>query len=180
MFGITIPPGVDTVRILALSGRQGKPPCLWEGPAVVDQASVEAQIAGDNRVVRWLRRNRCVRDGVATTSLQFDLFSQGKKVDSVQTQDIAILLDRPRRKRNAGDEIALRAFDLAEGMVDTCKGMLEERDTVIGRLIERGLKYQERAPVVEAPKQDFVGELLEKGTQFAQLTRAFRELKSEK
>ncbi len=178
MFGITFPPGADTVRVFALSGRQGKPPCLWEGPPHFDQASVEAQIAGDNRIVRWLRRNGCIKDGVATLNLQFDLYSQGKKVDTMQAQEVTILLDKPRRKRGTGDEIALRAFDLAEGMVDTCKGLLEERETVIGRLIERGLKYNDKPIAVETPKQDFVGEVLEKGSQFISLAKVFRDLKN--
>lgn len=177
MFGITFPPGADTVRIFALSGRQGKPPCLWEGPPNFDQASVEAQIASDNRIVRWLRRNGCIKDGVATLNLQFDLFSQGKKVETMQAQEVTILLDKPRRKRGAGDEIALRAFDLAEGMVETCKGLLEERETIIGRLVERGLKYNDKPIAVDPPKHDFVGEVLEKGSQFISLAKVFRELK---
>jgi len=177
MFGITFPPGADTVRIFALSGRQGKPPCLWEGPPHLDQASVEAQIASDNRLVRWLRRNNCIKDGVATLSLQFDLYSQGKKVDTMQAQEVTILLDKPRRKRGAADEVALRAFDMAESMVETCKELLEERETIIGRLIERGLKYNDKPLMVEPPKQDLVGEVLEKGTQFISLAKVFRELK---
>ena len=178
MFGITVPPGVDTVRILALSGRQGKPPCLWEGPPSVEQSSIEAQIAGDKRVVHWLRRNGYIKNGIATLHLQFDFYSQAKKVDTVQSQDVAVLLDNPRRRRGAGDEVTIRAFDLAEGMVETCKEMIVERDTVIGRLVERGLKYNgEKPPVIEAAKPDLVSEFLEKGSQFMQLAKMFRELK---
>ena len=63
-------------------------------------------------------------------------------------------------------------------MVDTCKGLLEERETVIGRLIERGLKYNDKPIAVETPKQDFVGEVLEKGSQFISLAKVFRDLKN--
>lgn len=64
MFGITIPPGVDQVRIIALNGKKGKPPCLWEGIPSVEQARIEECIGSDRRLIQWLQRNGMIDNGV--------------------------------------------------------------------------------------------------------------------
>ena len=70
MFGITIPPGVDQVRIIALNGKKGKPPCLWEGIPSVEQARIEECIGSDRRVIQWLQRNGMIDNGVPQYQLQ--------------------------------------------------------------------------------------------------------------
>lgn len=179
MFGTILPPGVELVRITALTGRKGKPPCLWEGPPTTEQATIESQIAQDRRVTRWLHKNGMVQNGVATLKLQLDLFSQGKRLESITLDEASFLVDKPRSRRPAGDEIGLRAFDLAENMFHLFQQMLAERDTVIGRLVERGFKHNEVPPPapIEAQKSDFVSDLIEKGGQFVSLAKMFRELK---
>ena len=92
MFGITIPPGVDHVRIIALNGKKGKPPCLWEGVPSIEQHRIEDSIGSDKRVVQWLQRNGMIDNGVATLKLQIDLFSQGKRVESVQVAETTLLV----------------------------------------------------------------------------------------
>jgi hypothetical protein len=86
-----------------------------------------------------------------------------------------------KKKKRVGDEIALRAFDLTENMMDMIRGLLEERETIIGRLVERGINHKEKAPVaVEEPKPDVFSQFIEKGGQFVQLAKIFRELKDDK
>jgi hypothetical protein len=68
MFGFTIPGSIDVVRVLALSGRKGKPPCLWEGPPATDQAAIDEQIAGNERTVRWFAKNNLIQHGSATAA----------------------------------------------------------------------------------------------------------------
>lgn len=184
MFGITIPAGIDTVRIYALSGRQGKPPCFWEGSPAVDQAAIESAIASDPRVLRWLSRNRLIHNGVATLNLQLECYSQGRRVESFTVQDTTLLVSRGKPKRTAAEEVALRAFDLCEHMLDSYKGMVEERDTVIGRLVERGLKQGEpvKAPepspgAAQAGEKDTLDDLLEKGAKFLSIAQGFRSLR---
>ena len=86
-----------------------------------------------------------------------------------------------KKDKRVGDEIALRAFDLTENMMDMIRGLLEERDTIIGRLVERGLSQKEKAPPpVEESKPDMLTQFIEKGGQFVQLAKIFRELKEDK
>ena len=84
MFGVVIPPGVVVVRISALSGKKGKPPCLWEGPPSTDQGTIEAAIGRDPRIVRWLRKTGMVRSSVATVNVQIECYSQGQRVESIE------------------------------------------------------------------------------------------------
>lgn len=181
MFGITIPPGVDIVRIHALSGRQGKPPCFWEGAPAVAQASIEAAMGSDVRVIHWLKRNQLIQNGAATLTLQIDCFSQGKRVESFNAPDVTILVGAGKRKKGPGDEIALRAFDMAEFVIGTYKEMVDERDTLVGRLVERGLKVGEPQKPVELPpaaqEKDSLDDLLEKGAKFLSLAQSFRSLR---
>lgn len=184
MFGIVIPPGIDTVRIFALSGKQGKPPCLWEGVPSADQTTVETAIGRDPRILRWLRRNHLIQNGVATLNLQLDCFSQGKRVESFTASDVPILLAAGRRRETITEQSICRAFDFCEHLLDAYKDMVEERDTVIGRLVERGLKYHEPPkpaeppPAVEpSPSKDPLDDLLEKGAKLLTLAQGFRTLR---
>lgn len=186
MFGLTLPPGIEIVRIHALSGKQGKPPCLWEGSPSVDQSAIEAVIGRDRRSVRWFRRNRLVHNGVATLNLQIDCYSQGRRVESFTVTDVSILVDSAKRKQQpTGDEAVQRALDLCEFMMDSYKEILEERDTVIGRLVERGLKIGQESKPVEAqsgsaaPERDSLDDLLEKGTKLLALANGFRSLRTD-
>lgn len=186
MFGLTLPPGIEQVRVLALSGRKGKPPCLWEGPPTEDQGAIEAAMGRDPRIVRWLRRNGLVRHGVATLSLQVDCFSQGQRVESFTVAEVPILVSGLRRKPQAvGDVAIVRALDLCEHMLDSYKEFIEERDTVIGRLVERGLKAGEEKKQSEppaqspAPEKDSFDDLLEKGQKLIALASSFKALRSE-
>lgn len=178
MFGFTIPPGVELVRVMALSGKKGKPPCLWEGAPATEQAIIDDYIASNERTVRWLQKNNLIHSGSATLNLQLDLYSQGKKVESYNVPAATFLVKKAKKHKRVGDAIAIRAFDLTENMVDLIRDLLEERETVIGRLVERGFNHKEKPPVVvEEAKPDMFSQFLEKGTQFAQLAKVFRELK---
>ena len=182
MFGFNIPGSIDVVRVLALPGLKGKPPCLWEEPPATDQGTIDEQIAGNHRVVRWFEKNNLIQNGSATVNLQLDLYSQGKRVESMNVPSATFLVKKAKKKnKRVGDEIALRAFDLTENMMDMIRGLLEERDTIIGRLVERGLNHKEKPPAaVEEPKQDVLTQFIEKGGQFVQLAKIFRELKDDK
>ena len=78
MFGIILPPGLDCVRVMAATGRQGKRPCLWEGHPDVPQHEIEASIDSDLRVRRWLTKQGVIKNGLATLNLTIECFSQGK------------------------------------------------------------------------------------------------------
>ena len=182
MFGVVIPPGVDVVRISALSGKKGKPPCLWEGPPSTDQGTIEAAIGRDPRIVRWLRKTGMVRSSVATVNVQIECYSQGQRVESIEVADVSLLIAGGRRRQVAAtDEVAVRAYELAETTMELLKAMLDERDTVIGRLVERGMKplfEPPPAPIpVESDKSDVLDDLLNKGTKFLALANGFRSLR---
>lgn len=184
MFGLTLPPGIETVRILALNGKKGKPPCLWEGSPTQEQAAIESAIGRDRRIARWLRRSGLIHHGVATLNLQLDCYSQGRRVESYTVSDVPILLaSGKRRPQAAGDVAIVRAMDLCEHMLDSYKEFLEERDTVIGRLVERGLKAGDERKAVESlpqsaqPEKDSLDDLLEKGTKFLALASNLRSLR---
>lgn len=180
MFGMTFPPGVDVVRLMALSGRRGKPPCIWEGPAATDQSAVETEVSCDPRVRQWLQRNHLIRDGIATLSLQVECYSQGKLVDRVEAREVTILLGERRRRKTVGEEVTLRAFDLAEHVLGEYKELLAERDTVIGRLVERALRQSERPPPTAAQpeeKPDQLEDILGKGMKFLSLAQGIKSLR---
>lgn len=177
MFGVTLPPGIDTVRICALSGQRGKPPCLWEGPPTADQASIESAIGRDKRIIRWLRKNGRIRDGIATLRLQLECFSQGKRADVFEAEDVSILVARTQRKQVASEEAVVRAFDMAESMVDMLKEMLDDRDTIIGRLVERGLKGAEPVAAPTPPPSDALDEFLDKSGKFLSIASSFKALR---
>lgn len=184
MFGITIPPGVDTVRLYALSGKQGKPPCVWEGAPSVEQSSIEANISHDPRIVRWLQRNRLLSAGVATLKLQIDCYSQGKRIDSYQVGDVTLLISKRRKIQTTNDTVVLRAFAVTEHIIDGLREMLDERDTVIGRLVERGLKASEPAsgaamPAMQEQPKDSLDDLLEKGAKLLTLVQSFRAMRTD-
>jgi hypothetical protein len=181
VFGYSIPPTVEQVRVIALTGKKGKPPCLWEGPPATEQATIDEQIACNTRIVRWMSKNKLIKGGCATLPIQLDLYSQGKKVESVNVPAATILVAKKKKKKKIGDEVAVRAFDMTEGMVELMRELLEERETVIGRLVERGMNPKKEPPVVvEETKQDLFSQFLEKGVQFANLAKVFRELKDGK
>ena len=70
---------------------------------------------------------------------------------------------------------------VAETTMELLKSMLDERDTVIGRLVERGMKplfEPPTAPIpVESDKSDVLDDLLNKGTKFLALANGFRSLR---
>jgi hypothetical protein len=184
MFGITIPPGIDIVRIYALTGKKGKPPCLWEGHPSTEQTTVEASIGNDQRVARWLRQNHLTDGDTATLNLQLDCFSQGRRVESYQAADVTVLLAKHKKKQTTNDTVVLRAFDVTEHIIDGLREMLDERDTVIGRLVERGLKASEPAsgaatPTMQEQPKDSLDDLLDKGAKLLTLVQSFRAMRSD-
>lgn len=181
MFGVIIPPGVDVVRLIALSGRRGKPPCIWEGPASTDQATIEAAVSSDPRIRQWLQRNHLMVDGVATLKLQLEYYSQGRLVERAEVKEASLLLGERRKRKAVGDEVTLRAMDLAEHLVGEYKQLVDERDTVIGRLVERALKIGEAPPVsaeVPAAKGDGFDDLLSKGLKFLSLAQGLKSMRN--
>ena len=131
MFGVVIPPGVDVVRISALSGKKGKPPCLWEGPPSTDQGTIEAAIGRDPRIVRWLRKTGMVRSSVATVNVQIECYSQGRRVESIEVADVSLLVAGGRRRHAAAsDEVAVRAYELAETTMELLRSMLDLETSV--------------------------------------------------
>lgn len=181
MFQVTLPPGADSIRVLAVNGKRGKPPCIWQGPATIDPEVIADTIARDPRVRHWLVRNRLIKDGAATLNLQVECFSQGRLVETLHIADVSILLYRKRSRASVGDAAILRAFDFTESLVNCYRELLEERDTVIGRLVERGMKPPEApalSPLPPLPQpKDFLTDLVERGGQFLSLAKMFRELK---
>ena len=181
MFGINIPPGVDTIRILGITGKQGKRPCLWEGNPSVSQQEVESAIDSDLRVRRWLTKHRLIKDGVVTLSLSIEFYSQDRRVETVEAKDISLFIRSVKRKpRSTSDEVVIKSISALDSTIKhlgerldmnwkTLTEQLEQRDTVIGVLVQRGLNPP-APPKVEAPaaQPDEFSKLLETGGQFMQ------------
>ena len=144
MFDHSFSPAVTTVRVVALTGKKGQPPVLWEGPVATDTATIEREMARSRRIVEWLYRNQLVRQRMAVLDLQLQGYAKSKRIETHTIPQYRFIVRGRPRSRNAGDEVVLRAFDLAEHVLDLMKHLVEDRDTVIGRLVERGL----RAPAV--------------------------------
>ena len=149
VFGIKLAPGIDLVRILATSGKQGRRPCLWEGHPAKE---VESAIDSDLRVRRWLTKHRLIKDGVVSLTLSIECYSDGRQVDTFEVKDINLFIRQVKRKpQAASDEVVSRSIQVLDSTIKTLveqldrnwktvHQQLEERDTVIGRLVQRGLE----------------------------------------
>lgn len=180
---------------MASTGRQGKRPCLWEGPPDVPQHEVEESIDSDLRVRRWLTKQRLVKNGLATLNLSIECFCQGRIIQTFDVKEVTLFVHYAKKKpRAASDEVVIKSFSTLESTIgklteqleknwNTMATQLEERDTVIGQLVQRGLNPPQ-PPKQEAPQQASGGlaELLETGTRVLQLmntAKAFRSSSDE-
>lgn len=191
MFGIKLAPGIDLVRILAISGKQGKRPCLWEGSPATPQQEVESAIDSDLRVRRWLTKHRLIKDGVVSLTLSIECYSDGRRVDTVEVKDINLFIRQVKRKpQAASDEVVSRSIQVLDSTIKTLveqldrnwktvHQQLEERDTVIGRLVQRGLEPpvpKQPEPPAPPPTDEF-SSLLSKGGQLVQLINMVKSFK---
>lgn len=191
MFGITIPPSVDTIRILAMTGKQGKRPCLWEGSPRVTQPEVEAAIDADLRVRRWLSKQRLIKDGIVTLSLSIELYSDSHRVDTVEVKDISLFIRHVKRKpRATSEEVVLKSISVLDSTIKnlgerldmnwkTMTEQLEQRDTVIGMLVQRGLNppAPPKAEVPPAPPPNELDSLFDKGGKLLQFMNMIKSVK---
>ena len=191
MFGINLAPGLDLVRILAVSGKQGKRPCLWEGHPSTPQHEIESAIDSDLRVRRWLTRHRLIKDGAVSLTLAIECYSQSQRVDTVEVKGVDLFIRQVKRKsQNASDEVVSRSIQVLDSTIKTLveqldrnwktvHQQLEERDTIIGRLVQRGLEppvpKQQEQPA--APPTDEFSSLLNKGGQLVQIINMVKSLK---
>jgi hypothetical protein len=112
--------GVDTLRILAVTGKQGKRPCLWEGAATTPQPEVEAAIDDDVRVRRWLAKHRMIKDGVATLNRSVEMYSQNRRVDTIEATDISLFVRHAKRKpRATSDEVVIKSISALDSTIKT-------------------------------------------------------------
>lgn len=140
MFEYQFSPSVDHVRVVAVTGRKGQPPILWEGPPSTNTVTIQREISRNRRMLAWLYENHFVRKRTATLDLQLQGFAKGKRIETHSIQQHSFIVRGRRRRKSTADEVVLRSLDLVENMLDMMKSMLEERDTVVGRLVERGLR----------------------------------------
>lgn len=192
MFGIALPPGIETVRILAITGKQGKRPCLWEGSPDTPQSEIESAIDSDLRVRRWLTKHRLIKGGIATVSLSIEVYSQGRRVETFEVKDVSLFIRHVKRKsRAASEEVVIKSISVLDSTIKnlgerldmnwkTLTEQLEQRDTVIGMLVQRGLNPPAppppAAPDPQMPMDPFDG-LLDKGTKLVQLVNLFKSIR---
>ena len=186
-----LPPGLDCVRIMASTGRQGKRPCLWEGSPDVPQHEIEDAIDSDLRVRRWLTKERLIKGGIATLNMSLECFCQGRIVETIEVKNVSLFIRYAKKKqRAASDEVVIKSFTTLESTISklteqleknwkTMATQLEERETVIGQLVQRGLN----PPPPPPPKQEAVPPaseletLIGTGMKLLQLANAAKSLR---
>ena len=82
LFGQVFPSEVSAVRVVALTGKKGQPPILWDGPATADTETVIRQISSNKRITTWLYQNGAVERRVATVDLQVQGYVGNKRIVS--------------------------------------------------------------------------------------------------
>lgn len=136
------------VRVVALTGKKGQPPLLWEGLPSTDTATVIRQI------------------------------SRNKRVASHALPGYRFIVRGRRRGRNLGEEIVIRSFDLVERVLLLITQMVHERDVVVGRVAEVGLRrVSERvvAPPAEPSSGDALAQIVESMPKLMEMVESFRK-----
>lgn len=136
------------VRVVALTGKKGQPPLLWEGLPSTDTATVIRQI------------------------------SRNKRVASHALPGYRFIVRGRRRGRNLGEEIVIRSFDLVERVLLLITQMVHERDVVVGRVAEVGLRRVcERvvAPPAEPSSGDALAQIVESMPKLMEMVESFRK-----
>lgn len=136
------------VRVVALTGKKGQPPLLWEGLPSTDTATVIRQI------------------------------SRNKRVASHALPGYRFIVRGRRRGRNLGEEIVIRSFDLVERVLLLIAQMVHERDVVVGRVAEVGLRrVSERvvAPPAEPSSGDALAQIVESMPKLMEMVESFRK-----
>ena len=136
------------VRVVALTGKKGPPPLLWEGLPSTDTATVIRQI------------------------------SRNKRVASHALPGYRFIVRGRRRGRNLGEEIVIRSFDLVERVLLLITQMVHERDVVVGRVAEVGLRrVSERvvAPPAEPSSGDALAQIVESMPKLMEMVESFRK-----
>ena len=140
------------VRVVALTGKKGQPPLLWEGLPSTDTATVIRQI------------------------------SRNKRVASHALPGYRFIVRGRRRGRNLGEEIVIRSFDLVERVLLLIAQMVHERDVVVGRVAEVGLRrVSERvvAPPAEPSSGDALAQIVESMPKLMEMVESFRKVRRE-
>ena len=179
MFGCQFSSEVDWVKVVALTGKKGQPPVLWEGVPQTSQRDIEQAIVRNPSIVQWLYKQNYVKNRRAFVRIQLDGYRGGKRVESHALEQVRFMLTGRRSAKFAHDEVVLRAFDLTERVLEILADLVKDRDFVIGRLVDRGLKASSQPPAAEGaakpPAQTSLLESLPELLRMAQTLRSFKE-----
>ena len=175
MFDYQFSPAVEYVRVVALTGRKGQPPILWEGPPSTDTVTIEREISRNRRMIAWLYENHLVHKRTATIDLQLQGYAKTKRLETHTIHQHSFIVRGRRRSKSTADEVVLRSLDLVEHMVDLMKSMLDDRETVVGRLVERGLRPPTPTSTGTNPPPDPMTHIL---TELPKLLAMAQSLKS--
>ena len=108
------------------------------------------QISRNKRIVEWLYQSGRVRQRMATVDLQLQGYSGRKRIASHTLPGYRFIVRGRRRGRNLGEEIVIRSFDLVERVLLLMAQMVHERDVVVNRVAEVGLRRASE-PAVAPP-----------------------------
>ena len=175
MFDYQFSPAVEHVRVVALTGRKGQPPILWEGPPSTDTVTVERKISQNRRMLAWLYENHLVHKRTATIDLQLQGYAKNKRLETHTIHQHSFIVRGRRRGKTTADEVVLRSLDLVEHMVDLMKSMLDDRETIVGRLVERGLRPPQPTPATTNQPSDPMTHIL---TELPKLLALAQSLKT--
>jgi len=174
--------GTTLVRVVALTGKKGQPPLLWEGLPSTDTATVIRQISRNKRIVEWLYQSGRVRQRMATVDLQLQGYSGRKRIASHALPGYRFIVRGRRRGRNLGEEIVIRSFDLVERVLLLMAQMVHERDVVVGRVAEVGLRRTSEpavAPPAPASPSDALAQIVESMPKLMEMVESFRKARRE-
>ena len=104
--------------------------------------------------------------------------SRNKRVASHALPGYRFIVRGRRRGRNLGEEIVIRSFDLVERVLLLITQMVHERDVVVGRVAEVGLRrVSERvvAPPAEPSSGDALAQIVESMPKLMEMVESFRK-----
>ena len=177
LFGQEFMSGTTLVRVVALTGKKGQPPLLWEGEPSTDTETVIRQISRNKQIVEWLYKSGRVRQRVATVNLQVQEYAGRKRIASHAIPGYSFIVRGRRRGRNIGEQIVLRSFDMVERILELMVHLVHERDTVVGRVAEvgiRSLSTPPASPPASAAPSDALAQILESMPKLMEMAESFR------
>ena len=124
-------------------------------------------------------------------TFNIELYSGGRRVETLEAKDVSLFIRQVKRKpRATSEEVVLKSISVLDSTIKnlgerldmnwkTLTEQLEQRDTVIGMLVQRGLNPPAPPKPAEPPPAppDTIDNLFDKGGKLIQFMNMVKSVK---